>query len=287
MRLLLHLAVMLIADPALAWGEYGHRTIARIAAAELTPQARRAVAAILAKGATVDTPGCPLATLEDASVWPDCVRSLPDRFKFSFPWHYQNIDVCTAFDPAAKCADGECVTAQIPRQLAIAADATKSPAERAQALAFVVHFTGDMHQPLHIGEKHDKGGNDVIANYGVKAPPKMNLHRIWDSELAERAISEPPAVGPATPRPADRRHWPAGRIAGWARESWELSRTLTYPALRGYPDTCAVPPAGRALVDEAYVAAVRDAVRSQVAKAGVRLAALLNRAFAGHPRPNR
>lgn len=279
MRLLLALILALSSAPALAWGEYGHKTIARIAAAELTPRAAREVRRILARGAAVDTPACPISTIEDASVWPDCVRSLPERFAFSFPWHYQNIDICAPFDPAAKCEGGQCVTAQIPLQLAIAADRSKSPAERAQALAFVIHFTGDMHQPLHIGDKHDKGGNDVLAAYGVKAPPRMNLHRIWDSDLAERVLTEPPAIGPASPTRAERRIWASGSIADWAHESWDISRTIAYPALKDFPDTCPAASLQRARVDEAYVATARDAVRRQAMKAGVRLAMLLNRAF--------
>ena len=273
------LVLALLPAPALAWGEYAHRVIADIALANLTPTARAEVRRILARGAAVDTPNCRLATLGDAAVWPDCVRSLPDRFGFSFTWHYQNIDVCTAFDIAANCPDGNCVTAQIPKQLAIAADRRASPAARAQALAFVVHFVGDMHMPLHIGDKRDRGGNDVRAAYGAKAPDRMNLHRVWDSDLAERALTEPPAVTPRSVSAADRRAMAAGSVADWARESWEVSRTIAYPELRGFPDTCPARSTQRAMVDETYVAAARDAVRLQTLKGGVRLAMLLNRAL--------
>ncbi len=279
-RLILALSLVAAPAPALAWGDYAHRLIANIALAELTPTARAEVRHILARGAAVDTPACPIGTLADAAAWPDCVRSLPDRFAFSFPWHYQNIDVCVPFDADAKCPDGNCVTAQITRQLAIAADRRKGAAERAQALAFVAHFVGDMHQPLHIGEKHDKGGNDVRAAYGAKAPDRMNLHRIWDSDLAERALTEPPAIGPRSPSLAERRDRARGGVADWARESWDLSRTVAYPELKNYPDTCPATSEIRATIDEAYVAAARDTVRLQVERAGVRLAMLLNGAFA-------
>ena len=267
------------AAPACAWGDYAHRLIAGIATANLSPAARAEVRRILAHGAAVDTPACPIGTLSDASVWPDCVRGLGDRFGFSSAWHYQNIDVCQPFDAAAKCPEDNCVTAQIPRQLAIAADRKAAPAARAEALAFVVHFVGDMHQPLHIGEKHDRGGNDVVAAYGAKAPARMNLHRIWDSELAERALTEPPAVTPWAAGPRQRGRLSAGGLADWARESWELSRTIVYPALKDYPDTC---PAGskiRARIDEDYISAATPALRLQVERAGVRLAMLLNGAL--------
>lgn len=274
------LALVALPAPALAWGEYAHRLVGSIAMAELTPRARAEVRRILARGAAVDTPACPIATIEDAAYWPDCVRSLRDRFAFSFPWHYQNISVCEPFDMAAKCPDGECVTAQIPRQLAIAADRKASPAARAQALAFVVHFVGDMHQPMHIGDKNDRGGNDVRAAYGVKAPPRLNLHGIWDVDLAERALTEPPAIGAQSPSRAQRREWATGTVADWARESWELSRTIAYPELRDFPDTCPAKSEIRARIDEPYVAAATPAVRMQVERAGVRLAMLLNGALA-------
>jgi len=276
---LLLLAFALVPAPALAWSEYAHRLTARIALANLTPAARAKVQRILAKGAAVDTPTCRLDSIEDASIWPDCVRSMPDRFGFSSSWHYQNIDVCQPFDAAANCPDGNCVTAQIPKQLAIVADRKASPAERAQALAFFVHFVGDMHMPLHIGDKRDKGGNEVRAAYGAKAPDRMNLHRIWDAELAERALTEPPAITPRSISVADRRAMAMGDIAGWARESWDLARTIVYPQLKGYPDSCQVKPDARGLVDAAYVAAARDPLRLQVERAGVRMAMLLNDAL--------
>ena len=277
---LMAFALALLPAPALAWGDYAHRLIAGIAQNQLSPAARADVQRILARGAAVDTPSCLLTSLADASVWPDCVRGLPDRFAFSFPWHYQNINVCVPFDAAANCADGNCVTAQITRQLAIVADRTASPAARAQALAFTVHFVGDMHQPLHIGDKHDRGGNDVRAAYGAKAPDRMNLHRVWDSDLAERALTEPPAITTAPPARADRRAMARGTVSDWARESWELSRTIVYPELRNYPDSCPAKSDIRAAIDETYVAAARTSVRLQVERAGVRLAALLNGALA-------
>lgn len=276
-RTLIAAVLLTSAAPALAWGDYAHRLIAGIATANLTPAARAEVRRILARGAAVDTPACPIGTLSDASVWPDCARGLGDRFGFSAAWHYQNIDVCQPFDATAKCPDGNCVTAQIPRQLAIAADRKASPAARAQALAFVVHFVGDMHQPLHIGDKHDRGGNDVRAAYGAKAPDRMNLHRVWDSDLAERALTEPPAITPWAE--GKRRSLSVGSVADWARESWDISRTIAYPELKGYPDTCPAGSKQRAGIDASYIKTATPAVRLQVERAGVRLAMLLNGAL--------
>jgi hypothetical protein len=276
-------AAMFMASPALAWGEYAHRLTARIANAELNPKARAEVRRILAAGGTrVDTPSCRLASIEDASVWPDCARSLGDAFAYSSAWHYQNISVCAAFDIGAACPDGNCVTAQIPRQLAIAADRRKPAAARARALAFVVHFTGDMHMPLHIGDKGDRGGNNIRADYGAEMPHGMNLHRIWDSELAVHALNEQPAITRNSPTAAQRRLWASGTVAEWAQQGWEISKSVAYGRLRQYPDTCiagAVDQSVRAPIDQAYVAAATPAVRLQVQRAGVRLAVLLNGAL--------
>ena len=287
----LALFALIASQPALAWGDYAHRLTARIAAAQLTPTARGEVRRLLAAASGLNTPTCSMATLEDASVWPDCVRGLEGgRFGYSAPWHYQNISVCSDFDINSKCPNGDCVTVQIARQQAILADRTRPASERAGALAFLVHFIGDMHQPLHLGDKSDRGGNDVRAAYGFKAPDRMNLHRVWDSDLAERALTELPAIGPGSITSAQRRAWSGSgdtpaRVAVWAREAWEISRAAAYPGLEAYPDTCPIPesarPRGaRAMISPAYVAAATPPVRDQVAKAGTRIALLVNEALA-------
>ena len=180
------------------------------------------------------------------------------------------------------------VTAQVVRQQAVLADRARPAAQRLQALAFLVHFTGDMHQPLHIGDKADRGGNDVHAAYGYKATRFMNLHRVWDSDLAERALTEPPAITPLSITSAQRRQWRAGpvdtaaRVAEWARGSWEISRDQAYGGLTNYPDKCAVPGSQTAVaqITPAYIAVATPAVRAQNARAGTRIAVLINEALA-------
>ena len=290
----LALALLLAAQPASAWGDYAHRLTGRIALAQLTPAARAEVRRLWRAEPRLNTPLCRLRTMEDASVWPDCVRALyRDRFAFSAPWHYQNISVCGPFDISAKCPNGDCVTAQIPRQQAILADRSRPAAERLQALAFLVHFVGDMHQPLHIGDKGDRGGNDVPAAYGHKAPDRMNLHWIWDGDLAERALTEPPAITFRSITPAQARAFTAGlaetRVADWAREAWEISRTIAYPELQAYPDSCPIAANARkalprAVVTPAYISKATPDVRTQVSKAGTRIALLINEALATRPR---
>ena len=77
---------------------------------------RAKIRALLAQGRLLYTPGCPVATIEQASVWADCIKSLGDRFAYAFSWHYQNVDICKPFDLKTACKDGHCVSAQIERQ---------------------------------------------------------------------------------------------------------------------------------------------------------------------------
>ncbi|MGH6705612.1 MAG: S1/P1 nuclease, partial [Sphingomicrobium sp.] len=116
------LALFAAASPARAYWEYGHESIARIAWEQMRPDTRRAVAALLRQGRLLETPGCPVATLEQASVWADCIKPLGDRFTYAYSWHYQNVDVCKPFDLQAACKDGNCVSAQIERNARLLAD---------------------------------------------------------------------------------------------------------------------------------------------------------------------
>lgn len=292
---LLAVLLLLLPAPALAWGEYGHRLVGKIAYDEASRTTRQAIRQLLKHRAELDTPTCKLTTLADAAVWPDCVRGLGDRFDFAVTWHYQNISVCQDFDIAAKCPDGNCVTTQITAQTAILADRSRTDAERLQALAFVAHFVGDVHQPLHVGDKGDRGGNDVFVDYPPTPGPRLKLHRIWDTEMAERSLQASPKVSRSLITQADRTTWRQGGVPDWARESWAASKATAYIGLGDFPDKCLVPVAApvvdalgavsgpRARIDDAYLAAAQPVIRARVEAAGVRLAALLDTAL-GTPR---
>ena len=191
------LALFSFAAPAQAYWEYGHETVARIAWLQMRPDTRAKVAALLRQGRLLETPDCPVATIEQASVWADCIKPLGDRFSYAYSWHYQNVDVCKPFDLKAACKDGNCVSAQIERTARLVADRNVPTRERLTALAFLTHFVGDLHQPMHAGDHGDLGGNRVAANYGVIGG-RANLHGSWDGWLAERV-----AGGDLEQRPAE------------------------------------------------------------------------------------
>jgi hypothetical protein len=270
------LFALLLPSPAFAWWDYGHKSVATIAYARLDPQARRQVARLIAHSRELETPLCRIRSLEDAAYWPDCIRPYNERYNYTFSWHYQDIDVCRPFDIKEGCKDGNCITAQIARNLKLLGDPKVPMRERLMALAFVAHFLGDLHQPLHVGEHDDSGGNQINARYGVIGG-KLNLHSIWDGLLAERAISSPPG-GPrgilAQISPADLVAMQQGNVDDWARETWQLSHDDVYGLLFANP--CQGKNKGPVTVDEAMTQKLIPAVRLQIARGGVRLAKLLN-----------
>jgi hypothetical protein len=280
---LLALAAALYGAPAAAWGDYAHRLTGRIADNELTPAARAELARLLAQNAKLGTPDCPIRSLADAASWPDCVRGLGDRYAYAAKWHYQNIPRCGRFDIASGCAGGNCLTVQLDRQIAVLADRRQPPRKRLEALGFVAHLVGDLHQPLHVSDSGDRGGNEVKVRYGYDPDTLLNLHRIWDRELAERALTAPPVVTPQSISAAQRARWRQGSIADWVQASWALSSTMVYGKLPALAAACSTPPARPVVVDDGYYRANEALIRAQVERAGVRLGVVLNQALAQKP----
>ena len=275
------LPALVLAAPAQAYWEFGHETVAKIAYANVTPQTRRAIDRLLAETPKLDTPECPATTIEGASTWADCVKPLkgPDgksRFGYAYTWHFQDVNICQPFTLEEACKDGNCVSAQITRDVAILKNKRLPAKERAQALVFLIHFVGDLHQPLHAGEKNDKGGNDVAAAYGSYSPKRFNLHSIWDGTLAERAITTGPSLVRRYPA-AEKRRIAAGNVVDWSRESYQVAHDVVYTsALKG--DPCAPSPA-KVTLDEATIEKLVPVARLEVERGGLRLAKLLDQAL--------
>lgn len=278
------IAAAVLPAPALAWGYFGHETTARIALANVSPQTRAAVARLLRHERELGTPDCRVRTLAEAATWPDCLRGEGWRWAYSFAWHYQTAPVSKPYDAKANCSGGACVSAQIERNHRILADESLPANVRLEALAFMVHFAGDIHMPLHSGDNHDRGGNDVDATYGIA--PGMNLHSVWDGALAERAITaaDPPLVRRYSA--AERAELAGGGPADWGRESWEIARSFVYRNAFGRDPVAGGEPLPKAavLTQDAIAEAAPVAAR-RVAQAGLRIAQLLDTAFAPGPLP--
>lgn len=278
-RIVAALAVLALAfpGPALAWGYFGHETTARIALANVTPETRAALARLYRHERELGTPACRLRSLENASTWPDCLRGEGWRWGYTFSWHYQTQPIGEPYDARKNCSGGACVSAQIARSHRILADESLPGNVRLEALAFLVHFTGDIHMPLHSGDNGDRGGNDVVTAYGIV--PRLNLHWVWDGALAERAITaaDPPLVRRYSA--GERAALAGGEAADWGRESWELSRGFVYANALGREPVPGQKAETAALTQEAIAAALPIAER-RIVQAGLRIAGLLETALA-------
>ena len=275
--ILVGVACLCGAAPASAYWAYGHEIVAAIALRNVRPETRRAVDTLLAHSALLDTPTCPARTVAQASNWAECVKTLGPRFAHIYAWHYQNVELCAPFDLAAACADGNCVSAQIEREIALLKNRRTPLHDRVEALVLLLHFVGDLHQPPHASTRGDDlGGSKLRAGYGAYAPAGLSWHFIWDGPLAERAISTPPSLVRAY-SPRERTDMDGGTVADWSRENWEIARTGYAMLLGG--DGCGPNPADPPHLSNEAIDTLVPIVRRQIERGGLRLARLLDDIF--------
>ena len=235
---------------ALAWGVQGHQVVAAIAWQALSPAARQEAARLLGQ-----EPG---QTLVSVATWADLHRG-----PGTAPWHYLNFPRGQChWDAERDCPQGQCVVGAIERQRAVLASPA-SDAERLQALKFLVHFVGDVHQPLHAGYRDDRGGNNVQLRFLMRG---SNLHALWDKGLLEQLALDDAALTSlvqAQPLPGPRQA--ALSPVEMAEES---CRIVALPGF--YPQGDPSP---------TYVARMTPLLLQRLALAGQRLADLLNQAL--------
>jgi hypothetical protein len=280
------LMVAALAPCAWAWGPQGHRTVGAIADRLLTPSARVVVLKLLEADADKFGNASGRTTLEAVSVWADEIRGTPAEHG---PWHYDDVPVCGSEPKARYCPDGQCNSEELKRLIGVLADPRASPRERNEALKWVVHLVGDLHQPLHAADNDDKGGNLVpVALEGVRTRGRENLHRVWDNDLVTLALhtrnhQQPPGNIDALAAEARTLAREAGQGSpdGWALESNNLARNVAYHYAAF---ACHTVPPGIVVLDAAYQADAVEIVHERLLLAGARLADLLNRvlAAAGH-----
>jgi hypothetical protein len=274
------LLIPVIAPQLFAWGEDGHRVTARIAESRLSEKARAGIRALLGERAITD---------KDVCLWPDMIRGQA-AFKKKYPdnstWHYIDIDIALADpDPLKLCRNDNCVLGAIERFKKVLKDPSVSEQERREALYFLVHFVGDLHQPLHCGCRHDdKGGNRVRVQYLDQIPMKgdrpLNLHWVWDENLvkaAEDGLSWEDYAKRLNDRivAEDAAKWAAVGTKDWILESHAQTKKWVYA---GIPDDW--PLDGKPFpLDAGYVKRSKPAIEEQLQKAGVRLAKVLNEVF--------
>ncbi len=250
------LLVLLTVTSAGAWGAIGHRVTGALAQPLLSPKAAEAVADILGT-----------ETLAEASTWPDEMRSDPAPFwqRTASPWHY--VTVPDGKTPAEVGApeEGDAFSAlqSFARTLR---DPAASLTDKQLALRFTVHLVGDLHQPLHVGNGTDRGGNDVKVTFMGE---HTNLHSVWDSKLIEHrqlSYSELAAFLARRITPELREAWATADPNVWMAESAAIRDTI-YPA------------EGQTSLSWDYAYRSAPIVDQRLEQAGVRLAAYLNELF--------
>ena len=255
----------LLPTPTWAWGAQGHRITGRVAHAFLTPRARIAIQSLLGG-----------ETLADASTWMDQEKRHLGPAKAQ--WHYTNQAVCGT--PAIRCPKGNCLTARLPGLIDEIGDPRRSTQQRAVALRMVIHLMGDLHQPLHVADNDDRGGNDVTVQFAsARKPLERNLHELWDVELVKQELrgvsdekyAEQLIASAKTDIDTIRR----GNLSDWAAHSYSLAKEVAYADLPGRRCGASAPTV--LTLDARYLATSRVIVRMQLRNAGVRMADVLNR----------
>ena len=275
-------AAALASANANAWGDMGHRVTALIAYRHLTPKARTTLDALLAGDS--DTLTAP--DFASRATWADKYRN---AHRETAAWHFVDIEI-DGPDMAAACfhfpALGgalasagpaeDCVVDKIDEFAAELKSAATPRAERLLALKFLIHFIGDLHQPLHAADHHDRGGNCIELSRPQERA--ANLHAYWDVDVVEALGDSPERIAEkldARLSGTEKRNWSGGTAASWAMESFEVGRQDAY-ALPSLP-TCRR--RGSVALSAGYEAQAQKDAATQLLKAAIRMAAVLNDAL--------
>lgn len=274
--------VLLGSGPAHAWSKKGHRIIGQVAYEHLTPVAKAEVNRLLALDPTLGERKCPVTTLADAAYFPDCVRGddeLLGKYHYMSSWHFDNRSKCGVPEqPVVFCKDGNCATEAIRRAYRTLSLDSASDSDKLLALKQIAHFVGDIHQPLHMGDKQDRGGNSIPVRYPGSSANGLDLHKVWDDKLVEAALK--PAADEADFRAMIPQTTPTRQISeleSWAEQSYRIAIDFSYGRLSHWPNCGNA--AQREEITAQYVADAEPIVRGQLVSGGMRLAGLLNSAL--------
>ena len=238
----------------MSWGVVGHKTIAQIAENHLTLQAKNAVKSLLVN-----------QSLADVATWADEARNQAE-YKKTTSWHYLNIPLGLNFQEfvlAVKSQKNENVYTALIKCEQELANANTTLGQKATALKFMVHFVGDLHQPMHISRAEDKGGNTIQVRYDNKG---INLHSLWDSKLIEHQnisyIQLANNYDIATPKEINQ--WQSDDVLKWIFESYQISSQLYLEIEKNYN------------IDDQYYSSHLSIIQQRLKKGGIRLAGILN-----------
>ncbi|MCC4834948.1 S1/P1 nuclease [Shewanella sp. 10N.7] len=245
-----------ISQPVHAFGQIGHRIIGELAQNNLSPTAKSNINA-LTKG----------ESLAQMSTWPDEIRSDKNWYHAS-PWHYVSIEDDETWETVTRNPKGDIIES-LERYEKILIDPKTTKKDKWEALAFYVHFVGDIHQPLHVGHSHDHGGNKVKLKW---FGDDTNLHSVWDSKIIEHQKLSYTEYTGFIERISDKdiKNWQGKSYYDWADESKAL-RAGTYELEKNRDD--------QPDLRFQYIFNHTPTVELRLQQAGIRLAEKLNVIF--------
>jgi hypothetical protein len=272
-------------NTALAWGSEGHRVTGLVASELLTPKARLKLNQIIEGSGSPDG-------LAEMTLYMDINRKeLSEKVPGSEKWHYDNQPVCKTLTFDQYCSKGDCASAKIPEQFRKLKDTATPKEDRVQALRFLVHMVGDIHQPLHAADDGDLGANLKFVLI-PESDQGRRLHGVWDTDIVKRALRGSNETDYAKELVKKYREqitkWQsgdtnniAGNVRDWMNESHSLSKLVTYNNLPNFTcgkewESTIVTPVQ---LSEYYMTAATATVPAQLAKAGARIALMLNAAL--------
>jgi hypothetical protein len=267
------------AGPAWAWGDEGHEIIALIARDHLAPPVRARVDQLLARD-------------QDPLTAPDMAAraTWADRWRSTHPetagWHYINLELNRPdFYAACKRSGASCIVDKLSLFESELGNTRISDWQRVFALKMVLHLVGDLHQPLHAADSHDRGGNCEQVRYtppfmGVRLGPAevTSLHAYWDRAGVAELGRDPKSVAAALEHnitPAQVSAWSRGKTDDWALESFGVARSVVY----SYGGPLACVPGEPTPLSRVYQDQAKAVTAQQLSRAGIRLATVLNRAL--------
>lgn len=202
----------MLANTGFAFGPTGHRTIAKIAESYLSDEAKKQITELL------DGEGIVIV-----STFADDIKS-EKKYDYTHVWHYVNAEEGISYSDSKKNPDGDLIFA-INKAVEVLKNPKSTKEEKAFNLKMLIHFIGDLHQPLHCGRGADKGGNDIKVKWFRK---NTNLHRVWDSDIInfnKMSYSELAETMKRSPY-IDKEEIEKGNVISWYNESKKLSKVV-------------------------------------------------------------
>jgi hypothetical protein len=255
-RFFLIISLTGITITAYCWGVTGHRVVAEIAQNHLSKKARKELKDLIGR-----------ETLAEWANWPDFIKSdTTHTWDMASKWHYVNIPGNLSKDDfmkALKEFKGENLYTQIQEMMKELKDHSLDNEKRQVALRFLIHFIGDLHQPLHVGREEDQGGNKINVTWFEKP---TNLHAVWDNLLVEEQQYSYTEYAKILDIASDEEEnaITSSSLEDWFYESYELANKV-------YAN---VPGNGKLSYRYNYI--FKDDLDKQLLKGGLRLAKVLN-----------